>query len=111
MLSDLTVKKIIIAVLLLLFLIPLFDTGNYLDKAESWDYLVVKVHRLLYLNATIPLSTINELIEAQILEHQGEYPLLYFSTPFKELSHYSAEGLTSERVQFISQSVESVDCD
>lgn len=28
-LSDLTVKKVIIVVLLLMFLVPLFDTENY----------------------------------------------------------------------------------
>ena len=46
-LSDLTIKKIIIVVLLIMFLVPLFDSDNYIDKAESWDFTVKNIHQLL----------------------------------------------------------------
>lgn len=58
-LSDLTIKKIIIAVILLMFVVPLFDSDNYTNNDESWDYFVVNIHKLLYLNDTIPIDTVN----------------------------------------------------
>jgi len=58
-LSDLTIKKIIIAVILLMFVVPLFDSDNYTNNDESWDYFVVNIHKLLYLNDTIPIETVN----------------------------------------------------
>ena len=49
-LSDLTIKKIIIVVLLIMFLVPLFDSDNYIDKAESWDFIVKNIHQVLKKN-------------------------------------------------------------
>ena len=46
-LSDLTIKKIIIVVLLIMFLVPLFDSENYISSPESWDFTVKNVHKLL----------------------------------------------------------------
>ncbi len=42
-----TIKKVIIVVLLIMFVVPLFDTDNYLDAANSWDYSVTNIHGLL----------------------------------------------------------------
>ena len=46
-LSDLTIKKVVIVVLLIMFLVPLFDSDNYIQKAENWDFTVINIHRLL----------------------------------------------------------------
>ena len=41
-LSDITLKKVIIMVLLLMFLVPLFDTENYIEDPNDWDYITLR---------------------------------------------------------------------
>jgi len=86
--SDLTVKKVIVAILLMMFLIPLFNVTNYEDKCESWDYLTTKIRLLLMANTTIPLETVNSMINTMIQDHQGENYLIYFSTPYNQMPTY-----------------------
>ena len=44
-----TMKKVIIVVLLIMFLVPLFDTENYIIKPSSFDFINLNVKTLLYL--------------------------------------------------------------
>jgi hypothetical protein len=37
-LSDMSIKKIIIVILLLMFIIPLFSIDVYRDPENAWDY-------------------------------------------------------------------------
>lgn len=80
--SDLTIQKVIIVVLLIMFLVPLFDSDNYIAKAESWDFIVVSIHKHLQ-NTDISLNTLTSFIDNQIDNHQDENFIIYFSTPFK----------------------------
>lgn len=68
-LSDLTIKKIIIVVLLIMFLVPLFDSDSYIGEAESWDFTVKNIHQLLKEDSTIPISSIKGLINDVIENH------------------------------------------
>ncbi len=54
-----TIKKVIIVVLMMMFLIPLFDTDVYLDPGNSFDFTLANVNGLLTRNDTITLSMIN----------------------------------------------------
>ena len=82
-LSDLTIKKIVIVVLLLMLIIPLFDSTNYIEKSESWDYLTSSINNHLYKVNDISVQSLSELISMLISKHQGDNYLIYFSTPFK----------------------------
>lgn len=48
-----------------MFLVPLFDTANYIPNAENWDYTVKNIHEML-LNSAVPLSLINDFIQTTI---------------------------------------------
>ena len=65
-----------------MFLVPLFDSDNYIDKAGSWDFTVVSINKMLQ-DSSISTETISELIQNQIDNHQGDNYIIYFSTPFK----------------------------
>lgn len=45
--GDVTLKKIIIVALLLMFIIPLFDPEIYTDQANSFDYTLETLTKLL----------------------------------------------------------------
>lgn len=47
MLSDSTIKKVIIVVLLIQFFIPLFDPTVYLEGSHSMDFFVLNLKNLL----------------------------------------------------------------
>lgn len=46
-LSELSIKKVIIVVLLMMFLIPLFSIDLYQDPENAWDYFLVNQQKLL----------------------------------------------------------------
>ena len=49
--ADITLKKVIIIVLLLMFVSPLFDSDIYLDSANSLDYTIGSLNNMLVNNA------------------------------------------------------------
>ena len=46
-LGDITLKKVIIVVLLLMFIVPLFDTELYTDQANAFDLTLSNLNNLL----------------------------------------------------------------
>jgi len=83
-LSDVTLKKVIIVALLLMFVIPLFDSDIYTDQANSFDYTLNNLNYMLNMPAVeMPLQNMVDLINYAITDHLDEdYYLIYFSTPF-----------------------------
>lgn len=45
--GDNTMKKVIVVVLILMFLIPLFDSEVYIDQANSLDFATQNIDTLL----------------------------------------------------------------
>lgn len=107
-LSDLTIQKVVIVVLLIMFLVPLFDSENYIPKAESWDFTVVSIHDYLK-NSDIPLESISDMIDNHIKQHQDDNYIIYFSSPFNELPFYKTDRFGKERIQDITSSIEEID--
>lgn len=105
MLSDLTIKKIVIVVLLLMVIIPLFDNTAYIEKAESWDYITMSIHKALK-SPDVPTSTIVELINNMIEVHQtNDNYIIYFSSPFNELPYYRHDRFGKERISDMTSSI------
>jgi hypothetical protein len=93
-----TIKKVIIVVLLIMFVVPLFDTDNYLDAANSWDYTVINIHTLLK-NKKVSLDVLNIMINKRMSTSMAEETnLIYFSTPFNELPTYVHEDFLNVRL-------------
>jgi len=58
-LGDVTLKKVIIVALLLMFIIPLFDSDIYTDQANSFDYTLGNLNSMMYSTSDqIPLDQI-----------------------------------------------------
>lgn len=70
---------------------------------------MVSLKEMFLQNETIPLSTINEFIEELIMSHQDEDKLVYFSTPFNEITTFQTPNYDDERIQVITQSAVSLD--
>lgn len=63
-LGDITLKKVIIVVLLLMFIVPLFDSDLYVDQANSFDVTFSNLSYLLTLpSSQVPASQIAALID------------------------------------------------
>lgn len=45
--GDITLRKVIIVVLMLMFFIPLFDTDIYTDQANSFDFTLNNINYML----------------------------------------------------------------
>ena len=58
-------KKVIVIVLLIMFLVPLFDTENYIEKPNSFDYINLNMKTLL-MDASIPTAEIISLAQFSI---------------------------------------------
>ena len=71
MLSDITLKKVIVMVLLLMFLVPLFDTENYVDRPNDWDYITVNIENMLVDSSTFSISEVNNFITNRINAYSG----------------------------------------
>lgn len=65
LLSESTIKKVIIVILFLMFSVPIFDVDNYYPEDSSWDFLVGFVGKALD-NPNIPLWKINQVIRKNI---------------------------------------------
>lgn len=81
--ADITLKKVIIVVLLLMFISPLFDSDIYLDSANSLDYTIGSLNNMLVKNV-LTLTEINSVLNSVLEDHKDEdYYIIYFSSPFK----------------------------
>ena len=83
MLSDSTIKKVMIVVLLIQFFIPLFDPTVFVEGSHSMDFFVLNLKSLLNDPNTDTqdiISLTNEVVAEHIL---FTTPLVYFSTPFQ----------------------------
>ncbi len=81
-----------------MFVVPLFDTDNYLDAANSWDYTVINIHTLLK-NKKVSLDVLNIMINKRMSTSMAEETnLIYFSTPFNELPTYVHEDFLNVRL-------------
>ena len=99
-LSELSIKKIIIVVLLMMFIIPLFSFDLYRDPENVWDYLLVHQGNLLSQNSTsISTASILDLINQEINSFSesvipdGNF-IIQYTSPFKELPYLSNVDLT-----------------
>lgn len=83
-LGDTTLKKIIIVVLMLMFIVPLFDTEIYTNQANSIDLSLSSMESLLNLpSSTLPTSQLISLIQKIIAKMKSdEFNLIYFKSPF-----------------------------
>ena len=73
-------KKIIIVILILMFVIPLFNMDVYLDPENAWDYhLRSQMELLLQDPATISTASIKQLITNTISNYAVEqnYIIMY----------------------------------
>lgn len=47
-LSDDTIKRIIIIILLIMISIPLMDINNYVNVTTQWDFFIAFIPKMLY---------------------------------------------------------------
>ena len=47
LLSESTIKKVIIVILFLMFSVPVFDIDNYYPDSTSWDFLATFVGKVI----------------------------------------------------------------
>ncbi len=64
--GEITLKKVIIVVLTLMFCIPLFDSDIYIDQANSFDYIVNNLNNMLAKNSEITTDQIVTIINAAL---------------------------------------------
>lgn len=65
-----SIKKIIIVILMLMFIIPLFSIDVYRDPENAWDYSLKNQNQLLMLKPTaLPTSQIVSLISNTISQY------------------------------------------
>jgi hypothetical protein len=85
-----SIKKIIIVILLLMFVIPLFSIDVYRDPENSWDYHLKNQMELLLLPpSAIPTPSITALINSTINSYLYEQNfIIQYSAPFNELPHF-----------------------
>ncbi|CAG9334471.1 unnamed protein product [Blepharisma stoltei] len=72
-LSDLTIKRVIIIILCLLFILPFFDTEMYLTNYTSWDYGIQEIEA--FKGNTDVATVINEYIS---YHEDDRRPIIYF---------------------------------
>lgn len=60
--GDITLKKVMIVVLLLMIIAPLFDADIYTDQANSMDFALNNINYLLRKSSDISLADLNTII-------------------------------------------------
>lgn len=73
-LSDLTIKRVIVLVLLLLLILPLFDTEFYLTDPYSWDF---GTNEMMEFRNKAGFDVVRQ--EYIAYHEDDDYPLIYFS--------------------------------
>jgi hypothetical protein len=106
-----SIKKIIIVILMLMFIIPLFSIDVYRDPENAWDYSLKNQNQLLMLKPTaVPTSQIISLISNTISQYYSETNfIIQYSSPFNELPSYSNIDLNKLRSSDLISSVQSID--
>ena len=109
MLSDSTIKKVIIVVLLIQLVIPMFDPSVFIEASHSMDFFVSNLKQLL----SDPDTNSDDVIglTKQIVEDHMYFstPLVYFSTPFIELIWVKDDIYDDLRLGDTIASTETVD--
>lgn len=110
-LSEMSIKKIIIVILLLMFVIPLFNIDVYRDPENAWDYHLKNQMELLMLPpSSISTTSISKLINSTIQSYINEQNfIILYSTPFNELPHFSSVDLALLRSGDLISSVQTID--
>lgn len=109
-LSELSIKKIIIVILLLMFAIPLFNIDVYRDPENAWDYHLKNQMELLLLpTSSISTANISNLINYTITSYISEQNfIILYSAPFNELPHYETVDLSLLRSGDLISSVQTI---
>lgn len=68
--GDITLKKVILVVLMLMILAPLFDSDIYTDQANSMDYTINNINYLLRKPTDISLDDINKILNQVLDDHK-----------------------------------------
>ncbi len=99
-LGDITLKKIIIVILMLMFFVPLFDSEIYTDQANSIEFTMNSFNSLLLTPvSTVPTSQLITLVDQLLNDMKNdEYSLIYFSSPFTELPVYRHDDFYQVRI-------------
>lgn len=69
--GDITLKKIIIVVLLLMIIAPLFDSDIYIDQANSMDFLLNNINYMLRKSSDISIGDMNTIINQVLDDHKS----------------------------------------
>ena len=100
LLSESTIKKVIMVILFLMFSVPIFDIDNYYPESTGWDFLVGFVAKALK-NDKIPLTKIDAVLNDAI-KSTGSLEIystmIIFETPFAELSSHNLESIDNLRI-------------
>ena len=68
--GDNTMKKVIVVVLILMFLIPLFDSDVYIDQANSLDFATLNIDTLLKASTVITVPEIYTFVTSIVDDHK-----------------------------------------
>ena len=109
-LSEKSIKKIIIVVLVMMFIIPLFSIDLYRDPENAWDYLLINEDNLLNANPTvITTASITALIQSKIntFSNQDSF-IIQYTTPFNELPYLNNVDLSVLRDEDLLSSSQTI---
>ena len=86
-LSDLSMKKIIVVVLVMMFLIPLLNIDVFRDSENAWDFTLSNQQQvLLTAETSITQAELIGLVEYTINMYVGaKNPIVQYTSPFQEL--------------------------
>ena len=111
LLSESTIKKVIVVILFLMFSVPVFDIDNYYPESTGWDFLVGFVAKALK-DDKVPLAKINQVVTDAMKSKESleiYSTIIIFETPFAEMSSHNAESIDSLRITDIGISESEVD--
>ncbi|EGR33596.1 hypothetical protein IMG5_048380 [Ichthyophthirius multifiliis] len=98
-LSDLTTKRVIIIVLLLLFIMPLFSADYFYDLPASLDFQIEQFLLMTYQKTCTHEDIKQSFDNIIILMSNLDNPLIYFKTPFQFTNFYKDQNFESLRLQ------------
>lgn len=109
-LSELSIRKVIIVILLLMFIIPLFSIDVYRDPENAWDYTLKNENELLQLSAAaVPTALVVSQITSTINKYKDQTNyIIQYSSPFNELPSYNSVDLSTLRSSDLISSVQEI---
>ena len=86
-LSDLSMKKIIVVVLLMMFIIPLFNVDVFKDSENAWDFSLHNQYQILLTSeSSISNAQLIGLVDSTIAKFaNADNPIVQYTSPFQEL--------------------------